>query len=213
MRSAVLGLVAVAALVACGGGDDTGGSSSTGSSTGAGGAGGSGGAGGGSSGTGAVGQNVLFPLAIGREWTYKVTNIGSGGICGEGSFTSKVEDSKELGGKTAYTVTPWCSGVSDSATYAPGDGDEVFYYFNNEWQVILDGDLQDGATWSFQGLQYRWAKLGVQTLDGIMIPDCWSAERVDAPLIYDIYCRGVGAIRHHNETDGNGFEAVLEFVK
>jgi hypothetical protein len=200
------------ALWACGGGDETSNTAaatSSASTTGAGGGGGAGGAGASSSASGAVGQNVLFPLAIGKEWTYQVSKVGAGGICGEGTFTSKVGDSKELGGKTAYTVTPWCSGVSESGTYAAGAGDEVFYYFNKEWQVVLDGMVEDGHSWSFQGLEYRWKKLGVQTVDGIMLQDCWGAQRVDAPLIYDVYCRGVGAIRHHNEVDGNGYDAVL----
>jgi hypothetical protein len=151
----------------------------------------------------------LFPLAIGREWTYKVTKVGAGGACGEGTFTSKVSDSKEVGGKTAYTVTPWCSGTSDSALYAPGEGDEVFFRFNNEWQTVLDGKVADGATWTFQGLEYSWKFLGMQTITGVVFTDCWGVERADEPFVYSVYCRGVGPLRHHNEVDGNGYDAEL----
>ncbi|MBM4360067.1 MAG: hypothetical protein FJ096_18330 [Deltaproteobacteria bacterium] len=212
MRILVATIVSTLALVACGGGDETNSSAAATTTSASSGSGGAGGAGGGvasSTGTGAVGQNVLFPLAIGKEWTFKVTKVGSGGICGEGTFTSKVTDSKDLAGKTAYSVTSWCSSVSDAGTYAAGTGDELFYYFNKEWQVILDGKLEDGNTWKFQGLEYRWKELGVQTIDNVMLGDCWGASRVDSPLVYDVYCRGVGAIRHHNEVDGNGYDAVL----
>lgn len=200
----------VAALVACGGDDDSNASTSATTSSGAGGSGGSG-AGGdaSSSATGAVGQNVMFPLAVGREWTYQVTKVGIGGVCGEGTVTSKVSDSKELDGKTAYTVTPWCSGVSSDAVYAPGTGDEVFYRTSNEWQVALDGKLEDGHKWTFQGLEYSWKFLGMQTIAGTVFNDCWGSERTDQAFIYDVYCRGIGPIRHHYEVDGNGYDAVL----
>jgi hypothetical protein len=169
------------------------------------GAGGAGGVGGGL-------PQVLFPLVVGKVWSYKVTAIGNGGACGAGNSDQKITKEEMLDGKQAFTVTSWCAGAGDGK-FAAGTGDEVFYRYNNMWQTILSGTVSDGAEWTFQGLKYKWKKEGTVTVTAGKFDDCWSAVRGDIATVYDTYCRGVGAVRHHNEQGGNGFDAELTAVK
>jgi len=178
--------------------------------SGAGGAGGAGGTGGAPSAATGGSTNVLFPLYAGALWTYEVTQLGAGGDCNEGTFTSKITAGNALDGKTSFQASPWCSSVSEPVLYAAGTGDEVFFHDGTMWHVFLDGTLEDGHTWSSKGLSYKWKKLGSQTLNGQKYGDCWAAQRTDVAQTYDVYCRGIGPIKHHSQIGKDGFDAVLK---
>ncbi len=171
------------------------------------------GTGGNATGGGGAPTGPLFPLVVGKVWTFKVKKIGAGGFCGAGTFDSTIPSKAMLDGKEGFTLTAWCDAVNSPDILAVGTGDEIFLHFNKAWEVVLSGKLMDGATWTFQTLDYKWKKEGSVTVAAGTFADCWSAVRVDNATIYDTYCRGVGPVKHHNETAGNGFEAELSAVK
>lgn len=188
------------------------------SATGTGGAGGAGGAeltssgnGGESASQGSGGPSTaLFPLVDGMVWSYKVTKVGNGGPCSEGSFTASLAATSDVDGKHAFKLPSWCDALTEPDTFAAGVGDEVFQRLHGSWEPLLDGVIEDGHTWLLDGVEYRWKSLGTQTVKGQKHKDCWGAQRNDLTLNYDIYCRGIGPLKHHRQTGADGNDAVLD---
>ena len=161
-------------------------------------------------GDGGVGTPVIDPLAMGETWTYDVTLTGSFPGCSDGTFDSTISQNETLGGKNAFLVSSFCSGLG-SYWYA-ADGDTVSVYSGSDWIVGLDSPVQEGHSWvSDQGRTFQWYSAGSLTLPAGTFTDCWEArETGSATEEYSIYlCRGVGPVHWHYRYSGDGYDAVL----
>jgi hypothetical protein len=153
---------------------------------------------------------VLFPLAVGKSWILETTSMGNGGLCGAGSQTMQVlNNDPNLDGRDAYELNSWCVGVSATSWYSPGQGDELFFHFNNAWELSLHGTVQEGQSWMFQGLDYQWHSEGSVTVPAGTFQDCWTAQSTTSSQ-QPTYCRGVGLVRVvSDDGNGNGYTTVL----
>jgi len=165
------------------------------------------GGGGGDDGGGA--DERLYPLAVGRSWTYEVGAVGAGAVCAPGTYSEEVLGTTSVGGREAFEVAGWCSAVGTN--YLASDGDKVEVYYNGGWIVVLDTPVEEGHTWTSTGpVVYTWKQEGAVTVPAGTFDDCWRREQQVSYTAYTIYCRGVGAvIDYSQDLAGNGWDARL----
>ncbi|MGZ3425722.1 MAG: hypothetical protein ACXVCV_03690 [Polyangia bacterium] len=172
---------------------------------GAGGGGGTGGSGGGG-GTGAA----LYPLAVGYRWTYAVSAVGAGAICAAGNHDQHVVSANAAGGRAAFQLDNFCSGVGGTYDYSQPGGDEVDFYYNATWAPIIDLPLQEGHMWTYFNSSYTWHRETSITVPAGTYSDCWTANQNVTYTAYLTYCRGVGLVRSYSQDlAGNGWDAQL----
>lgn len=155
------------------------------------------------------GETALLPLAVGRSWTYQVTQLGSYSTCATGSQTESVTSQSVVGGRAAFDVSSWCS-ASGTNTLSV-NGDQVSLYYGGAWNVILDVPVEEGHSWTVYGtIQYTWHDAGTVTVPAGTFTQCWRREQVVSYTAYTIFCRGVGAVRDYSaDLNGSGWDAQL----
>jgi hypothetical protein len=190
-----------------GSGGTGGGGSGGGAGTGGGGAGGGGAGGGGGSGGGVA---PLYPLAVGNRWTYAVTAVGAGAVCAAGMHDQHVLGAAPAGGRPAFQLDNFCSGVGGSYDYSLPGGDEVDFYYNGTWAPIIDLPLQEGHSWTYFNTSYTWHRETSITVPAGTFGDCWTANQDVSYTAFLTYCRGAGLVRSYSkDLAGNGWDAVL----
>ena len=173
---------------------------------GGGGAGGSGGAGGG----GGSGTAALYPLTVGNRWTYQVSAVGGGSVCAAGSYDQHVLSANAVGGRPAFQLDSFCTGVAGTGDYSQPGGDEVDYYYSGSWAPIIDLPLEEGHTWSYFNTSYAWHRETSVTVPAGTFTDCWTAQQQVSYTAYLTYCRGAGLVRSYSQDlGGNGWDAQL----
>lgn len=216
LRSGSTAVVASLALVvtACGSGDRMGvgdagaprdagrGSTDGGGSTDASGDTGAADAGGG-------GDEGIYPLSVGRTWTFEVAAVGAGSVCAAGTHSDEVLAEVTVDGRGALEVRSWCSAAGTSTLYREGDRVESRYM--DGWIVVLDTPVEEGHTWTSTGpIRYTWRREGSVTVPAGTYDDCWRREQQVAYTAYTIFCRGVGPVRDYSEDlSGAGWDARL----
>ncbi len=189
--------LAIAGLPACGGGGSTPGNAD-------------GGGGDGGAPDGAAGSHALYPLAVGDRWTYKVTLVGAGSVCAAGSHDQQVVSANAVGGRAAFQMTSFCSGIAGAGDYSAPGGDEVDYYYSGRWAAIVDPTLVDGHAWSYFNTSYHWRRESTITVPAATYDDCWTAVQDVSYTAYLTYCRGAGLVRSYSQDlAGNGWDAQL----
>ena len=148
---------------------------------------------GGSSSTGMTTDDRLYPIEVGRVWTYDVQSTYPS--CPSGSRTTEVVGTTMVDGKMAYETTGIC-GYSTAITV---EGDVVeSKYEDYPWFRMLDEPVEDGHSWTTTngsatfGMVYEDA--GSVTTPAGTFDDCW---RVVQDVSYQqdwVYCRGVGLV-------------------
>jgi hypothetical protein len=195
-------LALVMLLAACGGsamnGDDGGGTDGgTGSDSGS----GSGGGG---------GSHVLYPLAVGNSWTYSVEAVGAGSICAPGTHEQHVVSGNMAGGRAAFQMTNFCSGVTATYDYSAGANDEVDFYYQTSWLTLVDPTLTEGHMWPYFNTSYHWHRETSVTVPAGTYTDCWTAVQDVSYSASLTYCRGVGLVRSYSsDLSGSGWDAKL----
>ena len=212
-------ILALALVAGCGGGGGGGGGATDmagGGGAGGGGGGGTGGsAGGGGGGTGGSGGGggttaALYPLAVGYRWTFTVTAVGAGSTCAAGSFDQHVVSANAAGGRAAFQLDNFCSGVSGTYDYSLPGGDEVDFYYNATWAPIIDLPLQEGHSWTYFNSSYTWHRETSVTVPAGTFDDCWTANQDVSYTAYLTYCRGAGLVHSYSQDlGGNGWDAQL----
>ncbi|MGH7330027.1 MAG: hypothetical protein ACREJX_16905, partial [Polyangiaceae bacterium] len=130
--------------------------------------------------------------------------------CTNGSGTGSVTQESTLGGKDAFYVSSFCSGV-DSIWYS-ADGDRVYEYDGSNWLIAIDSPVEDGHTWTTSGVTYVWKKIGALTVKAGTFADCWEIDDQGESAYYAAtLCRGVGPVKWHvrDQTGNNGYDAEL----
>ena len=127
-----------------------------------------------------------------------------------GSHDSKVVSQSTVGGKSAFQVASFCTGIAGTNDYAI-NGDEVDLYYGGTWLIVLDGVVQDGHTWSYANSSFTWKKEGSVNVPAGTFSDCWTAKQNVSYTAFTTYCRGVGIVRSYSmDLAGNGWDARLK---
>jgi len=157
------------------------------------------------SGSNSHGSQALYPLAPGATWTYAVTAVGAGAVCSPGTFTQSIVSANAVGGRAAFQMTSFCTGITGTYDYAAGTGDEVDFYYSGSWATLVDGNLTEGHSWPYFNTSYHWERTTVSGHD-----DCWKAVQDVSYTAYLTYCRGVGLVESYSQDlGGNGWDALL----
>ena len=159
-------------------------------------------------------DNRVFPVALGRTWTYALTALDGGTIVCPGPPTAQVTGQGEVrDGGASLRYRSLCLAGSIGVDMV-GDGDEVYAYTfdadggkllnNGVPYVYIDSPIADGHEWTYTtGIKFRWRDAGSMTVKAGSFSECWSRDEVATDGgIYDVFCRGVGQVYHHN-TAGN----------
>lgn len=154
-------------------------------------------------------EEEVDPIAVGRAWTYAVTELGTYPACPTGTSTATALMAGTEDGKAgAIEVQSLCSGAAPSWYVVQGDVVQVDVA--GTWVLALDGPVQEGRTWSDGVATFTWHDAGSVTVPAGMFTDCWSATENVAYSAYTIFCRGVGPVHWYTKDGtGNGFEAIL----
>lgn len=158
------------------------------------------------SGSGTHGSDLLYPLSNGASWTFVVTAVGGGSVCSAGTYTQKIVSANPVGGRAAFQMTSFCTGVTGTYDYAAGSGDEVDFNYNGTWLTLVDPDLTVGHMWPYFNTSYHWERATVAGHD-----DCWKAVQDVSYTAYLTYCRGAGLVESYSEDLNHaGWDAKLQ---
>ena len=137
-------------------------------------------------------DNGLYPLAVGRTWTYAVTSTYSS--CPGGSREMRVLSQGTTDGRATFEVTGFC-GLTGH-TNVEGDRVEEYYDWGPKgWMRALDTPVTAGHTWQTTngsatfGMTYSAATVAGYT-------ECWKVTQQVSYTTYWIYCRGTGLVRY-----------------
>jgi hypothetical protein len=162
----------------------------------------------------------LFPVEVGRSWTYVTEQISQGQKT-TSSLTQTITSKQTVDGKNAYVfTTSQQSGTYTS--YVDVQGDDIFIRSANDnvWMQTAKAPVQEGATWtySYHGTRKQtWHKAPKQTVDAGTFDDCWRLDyfitETSKPtdVNYSIMCRGVGTVLVELKLS-NGFQSHQELA-
>jgi hypothetical protein len=159
------------------------------------------------------GSTMLYPLAVGDTWTFGVIAVGAGSICAAGSHMQAVQSANAIGGRAAFQMTSFCTGITGTNNYATGPGDEIDFYYNTSWLMLVDPTLAEGTSWPYFNSTYHWHRAGTVTVPAGTYSDCWTAVQDVSYTAYLTYCRGAGLVRSYSQDlAGNGWDAQLSAI-
>ena len=162
------------------------------------------------SGSGSGSAHGLYPLAMGDTWTFTVTAVGGGSICAPGSHSQAVTSANMIGGRAAFQMTSFCTGVGGTNNYSLMGDDEVDFYYNGGWLKLVDPMLVEGHSWPYFNTSYHWHREGTITVPAGSFDDCWTAVQDVSYTAYLTYCRGAGLVRSYSsDLAGSGWDAKL----
>jgi hypothetical protein len=168
-----------------------------------------------SSSPGQTGDQRLYPLAPGRQWTYSARPIAgattASSSCTGTQLTYVVGDGAQYGGVPSVRFQSLCSVVVDLVQ----DGDRVYAYVPDSYDepsVALDAPVEEGHAWEVRaGIQAVWENAGTVQVPAGTFQDCWRRRDVEGDMVvspgYVTYCRGIGMVQLVNPDDG--YEAEL----
>jgi hypothetical protein len=161
-------------------------------------------------GSGSGSSDLLYPLASGNSWTFTVAAVGDDVNCAPGSYTQSIVSANDVGGRTAFQMTNFCTEVSGTYDYAAGSGDEVDFYYSDSWLTLVDPTLVEGHSWTYFNTSYTWHRETSVTVPAGTYDDCWTANQDVSYTAYLTYCRGVGLVRSYSsDLTSSGWDAQL----
>jgi hypothetical protein len=159
------------------------------------------------------GGGALYPFALGNTWTFDVAAVGAGSTCSPGTFMQSVVSANSIGGRDAFQMTNFCSGAPGPYDYSTPGGDEVDFYYDTAWLVLVDPMLVAGHSWDYANTSYTWKRETSVTVPVGTYDDCWTAEQNVTYTAYLTYCRGVGLVHSYSsDLTGAGWDAQLATV-
>jgi hypothetical protein len=150
---------------------------------------------------------TLSPLAVGKTWTYEVTNVGFSTICAPGDRTEEVLAIETVDGQDAFKIRGYCGYVGHMRT----DGLKQWGWFGaeNRWYLYLD-EPEPRRTWEEFRAFARWEELGQYAGKFHTFENCFRKLRLLAYTDVSIFCADVGMVYHRNiDLSGTGWEAHL----
>jgi hypothetical protein len=163
--------------------------------------------------TGTSSSSALYPLAMGDHWTYAIAAVGTGAVCAAGTHAQDVVSTNAVGGRAAFQMTSFCTGVAGTNSYATSAGDEIDFYYQGTWAKLVEPMLVDGQAWTYFNTSYHWRRDTTVTVPAATYHDCWTAVQNVSYTAYLTYCRGAGLVRSYSaDLGGNGWDAQLASV-
>jgi hypothetical protein len=156
---------------------------------------------GGGDGGGGGDDDRLYPLAVGRTWTYDVTSTYPS--CPAGQREMRVNGTGVTDGRPTFQVTGFC-GITGN-TFVDGDVvDEYYDWGPTGWYRALDEPVMDGHTWTTTNGSATFTQTYADegTVGGR--DDCWRVTQNVTYTTYWIYCRGVGLVHYELVDLGGG---------
>jgi hypothetical protein len=143
----------------------------------------------------------LYPLAVGRAWTYDV--VSTYPSCPGGQREQVVIGTGSIEGRATFRVTGFCGATGE--TTIEGDRVEDYYDWGPVgWYRSLDEPVTDGHTWTTTNGSATFT----QTYDELGAfaghDDCWKVTQNVSYTSYWIYCRGVGLVKYEIIDLGGG---------
>ncbi len=142
----------------------------------------------------------LYPLAVGRMFTYAVTSTYPS--CPGGTHELRVLSQSTTDGRATFEVMGFCG----LAGHTSVDGDRVEEYYDwgpTGWMRALDTPVQDGHTWqTSNGSATFDMRYSATTVAGY--GECWKVTQLVSYTSYWIYCRGAGLVRYEMVDLGGG---------
>jgi len=161
-------------------------------------------------GSGSGTEGALYPLALGDRWTFTVAAVGAGSTCAPGTTSQTVVSADAVGGRPAFQMTSFCSGITGTYDYSAPGGDEIDFYYENAWAPLVDPTLVDGHSWTYFNTSYTWKRETSITVPAGTYDDCWTAVQDVSYTAYMTYCRGVGLVRSYSsDLTSSGWDAQL----
>ena len=169
-----------------------------------------GGGSGSGSGSGSSTSGALYPMAQGDSWTFTVAAVGAGSICAAGTHVQQVVSANSVGGRAAFQLTSFCTGVSGTYDYAVVGDNEVDFYYQGTWLTLVDPNLMEGHSWPYFNTSYHWHRESSVTVPAGTYNDCWTAQQDVSYTAYLTYCRGVGLVHSYSsDLSSSGWDAKL----
>jgi hypothetical protein len=147
-------------------------------------------------------EDRLFPVEVGRSWTYELTYpTGMLGVCPPGAteLVQTITEAIEFAGRMAFKLQSACGGtpIGEPAIISV-EGDQIETFAAEQWLTTLDEPIEDGHTWSSQFMgEAVLSDAGTVTVPAGTFDRCWT---VTADIGMGIgstgtFCRGVGLVR------------------
>jgi hypothetical protein len=139
----------------------------------------------------------LFPIAVGRSWTFAtVAADGGTGSCTGTQTSTVVGPGATYAGQPSLRYRPVCSttevdlvGTGDKLLQYQIGGDGTAYLFHDEPVV-------DGHSWTYSaGTTFVWRSAPPVTVPAGTFTECWNRVIEETPEYVVTYCRGVGPVR------------------
>jgi hypothetical protein len=145
-------------------------------------------------------NDSLYPLEVGRVFTYAVTSTYPS--CPGGTREMRVLSKGTTEGRATFEVKGFCGLVGHTSV----EGDRVEEYFDwgpKGWMRALDTPVQDGHTWqTTNGSATFGMRYSTTTVAGY--DECWKVTQQVSYTTYWIYCRGAGLVRYELVDLGGG---------
>ncbi len=160
----------------------------------------------------------ILPLELGRRWTFESKALsGSTTECVGTQTAEVVGKGATREGKPSLRYLAICFPYEGFVELQPA-GDRWLAYFVDTTGnttggplLYLDTPITEGHEWQYgsNGTTFSWHDVGTVTVPAGTYSSCWRRE-LNGTKDWVIFCRGVGQVKHHYETEG--FEAVLTGV-
>jgi hypothetical protein len=137
----------------------------------------------------------LFPLEVGRSWTYQITSSYSSCPAGQGFFD--VVGTTTVNGGTAFDVLSPC-GYEGTYTETGDIVDDQYSTSNGTWFRDLDEPVMDGYSWTTTNgsatFSMTYSSAGTVTVPAGTFTDCWMVTQGVPYTQTWTYCQGVGQV-------------------
>jgi hypothetical protein len=151
--------------------------------------------------TGGGDDDRLYPLEVGRTWTYEV--VSTYASCPGGMREQRVTSSGTTDGRATFEVKGFC-GLTGN-THVDGDRVEEYYDWGPVgWMRSLDAPVADGHTWQTTNGSATFGMTYASVGDTGGYADCWKVTQEVSYTSYWIYCRSVGLVRYEMIDLGGG---------
>ncbi|NVB77717.1 MAG: hypothetical protein HOV81_04920 [Kofleriaceae bacterium] len=152
-------------------------------------------------GSGSASDDRLYPLEVGRTWTYDVTSTYPS--CPAGMRQMKVLSAGTTEGRATFEVQGFC-GLTGHTSIAGDKVEEYFDWGPTGWMRSLDEPVSAGHTWTTTNGSATFTMSYSDAGAVGSYTDCWKVTQNVSYTTYWIYCRGTGLVRYEMVDLGGG---------
>jgi hypothetical protein len=138
-------------------------------------------------------EDRLYPLEVGRTWTYDVTSTY--GSCPAGRHDTRVVSTGTTDGRATFEVASFC-GLTGHTSVAGNVVEEYYDWGPTGWMRSLDEPVADGHRWTTTNGSATFGMTYSKAEDVAGYTDCWKVTQDVSYTSYWIYCRGVGLVKY-----------------